>query len=177
MKSRYTTSTPRSGQFRKPGEPPVWSQSPGQGFAPLSYTVKKQTHGSKCYATNLWNLRWLSKHRYYLYGGQKQEDQDQGITDMHVLTMPTFLWTKIRVPTESNNNTYTRSHTCHAIGGQLLVIGGWAPGDYLYPEVDCQRDIINIFNLNIPAVRSPFPVDVLPALNCFYITAGYRFRP
>ncbi|KAI5799808.1 hypothetical protein EDC01DRAFT_764906 [Geopyxis carbonaria] len=97
---------------------------------------------------------------YYIYGGQlRRDNQTQGVDDIYVLTIPSFIWTKISVPGfpgASVQDTWTRSHTCHAIGGQLLIVGGWPPGSRLESNVKCQKDLVSIFNLNNPGWLGEF---------------------
>ena len=68
------------------------------------------------------------EHTYdiWMHGGQRLDDQNQGVEEIYVLSMPSFTWTKITTAGLRNYNLI-RSHTCHAVGGQLLVIGGYPP--------------------------------------------------
>lgn len=63
----------------------------------------------------------------WIHGGQQVGDnQNEGVEEIYVLSMPSFMWTKVETTLPQTN--LIRSHTCHAVGGQLLIFGGWPTG-------------------------------------------------
>lgn len=66
-------------------------------------------------------------------------------------------WTKVPVP---NGDSHLRSHSCHAIGSQLLVVGGYLPGFRVEPDVECSTELIRVFDMNGIIVRqTPVPTS------------------
>lgn len=64
-------------------------------------------------------------------------------------------WTKVHI---TYGQYHLRSHSCHAIGSQLLIVGGYPPGFYVDPSVSCSTELIQIFDMNEISVRqSPIP--------------------
>lgn len=64
-------------------------------------------------------------------------------------------WTKVAVP---QGEYHMRSHSCHAIGSQLLIVGGYPPGFSVDPSVACSTELIRVFDMNKISVRqSPVP--------------------
>ena len=54
------------------------------------------------------------------------------------------------------NQTYLRGHTCHAVGNQLLLLGGGSPGKGVDPLMSCNPRLLNIIDMNNPqGVGSP----------------------
>jgi len=91
----------------------------------------------------------------WVYGGQlPREGQLQGVGDAWVLSMPSFTWTRVEIPMTSLVNI--RSMNCHAVGGQLLVVGGFPPGNFLEPNTTCDREMIKVLNLNGPSWESTY---------------------
>jgi len=85
----------------------------------------------------------------WIYGGQSSEDPDDQnkvlLSDMWVLTMPAFVW--IKVPKVAGDDL-RRSHTCHAAGRQMLILGGYPPGHYTDPNATCDTQLIQMFDLS-----------------------------
>lgn len=67
-------------------------------------------------------------------------------------------WTKVGVP---QGEYHIRSHSCHAIGSQLLVVGGYPPGFKIEPNVTCSNELIRVFDMNTISVRTPIPAEVI----------------
>jgi len=65
------------------------------------------------------------------------------VQDVFVLTMPSFIWVKIQIPSEG----YSRTHSCEVVGSQLLVVGGYPPGP-IETNATCVKELIRIFDLN-----------------------------
>lgn len=69
-----------------------------------------------------------------------------GQTDMALLRCS---WTKVKVAQGEN---HIRTHTCHAIGSQLLVVGGYPPGFTVEPDVPCANELIRVLDMNTLSV-------------------------
>lgn len=68
-------------------------------------------------------------------------------------------WTKVGVP---QGEYHTRSHSCHALGSQLLVVGGYPPGFAVEPDVACSNELIRVFDMNEISVRQTLiPAEVI----------------
>ncbi|KAI5806398.1 hypothetical protein DFH27DRAFT_547891 [Peziza echinospora] len=92
-------------------------------------------------------------YELYVYGGQQVEDSRLGVDDIWALTMPAFVWIKIPIP---NNFYKTRSHTCHAIGKNLVILGGTNPGTSVNQATPCDQSFVKIWNLNEPGWINEF---------------------
>lgn len=46
-----------------------------------------------------------------------------------------------------------RAHTCHAVGGQMIVLGGYPPGVNVNVTAPCDKYLIQVFDLNKMSVR------------------------
>lgn len=75
----------------------------------------------------------------YMYGGQSIFN-DVPFDDIWILSLPTFTW--IQVPSPLNNPPGRTGHTCHAIGSEMLVLGGWTADDV------CEVADIHVFNMS-----------------------------
>lgn len=91
---------------------------------------------------NTWHL--------WMYGGQKLSDQNEGVSDVYVLNMPSFIWTKVETTLPSTN--LIRSHTCHAVGGQLLIVGGHPPAVNISINTACDSEYIKILRIGEESV-------------------------
>ena len=80
----------------------------------------------------------------WLHGGQRMSDFS-GVPDIYVLSMPSFIWTKLS--TDSPQTNEIRSHTCHALGGQLLVVGGYPAGTSLGANASCDAQYLKVLNI------------------------------
>jgi len=78
----------------------------------------------------------------WMHGGQRLTNQAEGVTEIYVLSMPSFTWTQVNTAFPSNN--LIRSHTCHAVGGQLVIVGGYPPGIVVESNVTCDPDYIKV---------------------------------
>ena len=47
-----------------------------------------------------------------------------------------------------------RAHTCHAVGSQMIVLGGYPPGETVDPTVECDSNFIKVFDLSNEQVRT-----------------------
>jgi len=45
-----------------------------------------------------------------------------------------------------------RSHTCNAVGSQLLIIGGYPPSAQVDVNVSCDPELIKVLDMNTMAV-------------------------
>ena len=69
-----------------------------------------------------------STQNIYMYGGQSPLPLDQ-FSDMWILTLPSFMW--VQVNQTGIHKPHGRSmHTCHAIGSQMVVVGGYQGEDH-----------------------------------------------
>ena len=59
----------------------------------------------------------------------------------------------IKLPNVAGNDR-RRSQTCHAVGSQMLVLGGYPPGVYVDPTEPCDDTFIKVFDLNEQSVRT-----------------------
>ena len=50
-----------------------------------------------------------------------------------------FIWTKIETALATQN--LIRSHICRAVGGQLLIIGGYPPGQVIPRDAPCDSEL------------------------------------
>lgn len=98
--------------------------------------------------SNTWDL--------WVYGGQKAEDPEKGANDIWVLTMPSFMW--IKIP-NTFDNIEVRGHTCHAVGNQLLVLGGYPPSFRVDPNEECETRLMRIFDMTEKSWKSHFKTD------------------
>src|SRR5690606_2320279 len=92
----------------------------------------------------------------WIYGGQKADDPEKGANDIWVLTMPAFIWVKI---TNAIDNFELRGHTCHAIGNQLVVLGGYTPGFRVDPTEVCDSRFMRVFDMTEMSWTSSFKKD------------------
>ena len=58
----------------------------------------------------------------------------------------------IKVPNVAGDDL-RRAHTCHALGSQMIVLGGYPPGEYVDPRVQCESNFIRVFDLSTEQVR------------------------
>ena len=95
---------------------------------------------------NTWDL--------WVHGGQQLgANSTEGVDDIWVLSMPSFTW--VRLPTVVPRENRLRSHKCHAVGGQLLLVGGYPPEDDLdKDDPPCDPFIVKVLDMNavIPEV-------------------------
>ncbi|KAI9674493.1 MAG: hypothetical protein M1817_001831 [Caeruleum heppii] len=119
----------------------------------------------------------------WIYGGQRIRNESLGVDDIWVLSMPSFIWTRISVPL-SSGTTGTRGHTCHAIGNQMLVVGGWPPGATVSPTAPCDRQLVKVFDFTLltwvrqftigTIYKTPSPIITNAELDTLNRRAPYR---
>lgn len=64
-------------------------------------------------------------------------------------------WTKVSIPF---GNSHPRDHTCHAVGEQLFIVGGYPPGEVVDETAPCDNQLVKVFNMRNPGVSmSPAP--------------------
>lgn len=81
----------------------------------------------------------------WVHGGQKLTPQAEGVEEIYVLSMPSFIWTQVTTTLPQTN--LIRSHTCHAVGGQLLIVGGYPTGVEVESNVTCDPEYIKVLNI------------------------------
>ena len=84
---------------------------------------------------NTWQL--------YLLGGQSTEDPHDGPADIWVLSIPAMMWIQIPNPFD---NVRLKSQTCHAVGGSILMMGGYPPSPPGNPDLGCDTRFVRIFD-------------------------------
>ena len=47
-----------------------------------------------------------------------------------------------------------RAHTCHVVGSQMIVLGGYPPGQAVDPRVECDSNFIKVFDLSNESVST-----------------------
>jgi hypothetical protein len=94
----------------------------------------------------------------WLYGGKSVDNPSEGVNDIFVLSMPSFIWVRIEPEGTALGQEQLRSHTCHAVGSQLVIVGGGWPKDNNWqvdPRGECTGSLINVLNMNEPDGVSP----------------------
>jgi len=81
------------------------------------------------------------------------EPLGQAAPDAWVLTMPSFIWTRVDIP---ESMVRMRSHTCNAVGSQLLIIGGYPPSAQVEKDAPCDPELIKVLNMNDMAWSSRY---------------------
>src|SRR5579859_3838192 len=78
----------------------------------------------------------------YMYGGQNVRDPlpRKQYNDIWILSLPSFTW--VQVGSTSGNPPGRSGHTCHAVGGQMVVVGG-----YVGADVQCDTPGIYVFDM------------------------------
>jgi Kelch motif len=110
----------------------TWSKQTTSGAAPEQRVNLCAVLGSNQSSQNI-----------YIYGGQDVYDAAPRpqYNDVWILALPSFTWIEVG---EMNGNPAGRSgHTCHAIGGQMVVIGG-----YLGANTTCDTPGIYVFDMS-----------------------------
>lgn len=78
----------------------------------------------------------------YLYGGRGPGQQF--FDDIHVLSLPSFTWTKLY---EGNSPRF--AHTCHRVGSRtMLTVGGSNSFKLQEGPCDPQRKGVNVFDMS-----------------------------
>jgi len=91
-----------------------------------------------------------------MYGGQNISDVNPRpqYDDMWVLALPSFTWVQV---TEKSGNPAGRSaHTCVAVGGQMVVVGGNLG---VVSETQCDSPGIYVFDMSRLEWQSSFDVE------------------
>lgn len=81
----------------------------------------------------------------WVHGGMLMEPLGDAAPDTWVLTMPSFIWTRVEMP---DSMVRMRSHTCNAVGSQLLIIGGYPPSAQVDANVSCDPELIKVLDMN-----------------------------
>ncbi|CUS07228.1 unnamed protein product [Tuber aestivum] len=107
-----------------------------KGEAPITRT---RFCGQTVYSdeTKTWEL--------WVHGGMLMEPLGEAAPDAWVLTMPSFIWTRVEVP---DSMVRMRSHTCNAVGSQLLIIGGYPPSAQVEKDAPCDSELIKVLDMN-----------------------------
>ena len=58
----------------------------------------------------------------------------------------------VKVPNAAGNDR-RKGHTCHAVGSQMMVLGGYPPGVGVDPTAPCDENLIKVFDLSHESVR------------------------
>ncbi|KAF3920825.1 hypothetical protein ABW20_dc0110409 [Dactylellina cionopaga] len=96
-----------------------------------------------------------SSHNIYLYGGASTPSSSgshpNGFDDVYILSIPSFVWTKYW-PSDNENSRPHNMLSCNAIhGSQMLIIGGYFPGDA--PNECDVIDQAGVHNLDLSGVN------------------------
>jgi len=81
----------------------------------------------------------------WVHGGMLMEPLGEAAPDAWVLTMPSFIWARVEIP---DSMVRMRSHTCNAVGSQLLIIGGYPPSVKVEKDAPCDSEIIKVLDMN-----------------------------
>jgi len=81
------------------------------------------------------------------------EPLGEAVPDAWVLTMPSFIWTRVQIP---ESMARMRSHTCNAVGSQLLIIGGYPPSAQVEKDAPCDSELIKVLDMNAMTWSSHF---------------------
>ena len=87
-----------------------------------------------------------STYDLWVHGGQRLSEQSEGVAEIYVLSMPSFTWTQVNTAYPQNN--LIRSHTCHTVGGQLIIVGGYPTGIEVESNVTCDPDYIKVLAIS-----------------------------
>ncbi|KAI9891894.1 MAG: hypothetical protein M1814_002279 [Vezdaea aestivalis] len=101
---------------------------------------------------NTWDL--------WIFGGQRLIDGGLPTDDLWVLSMPSFVWSRISVP-QSGFPVTTRSPTCNAVGQQLLIFGGYPPGAVVLENATCDSEYLKIFDMSDPGWKSSYKINTV----------------
>lgn len=116
----------------------------------------------------------------WVYGGQQFLDPTKGVNDIWILSMPAFMFASfplstplviwanmfmsffrwIQIP-NIPDNIDTIGHTCHAIGQQMLIIGGIPPTTKVAAETECSPKLLRLFNMHTKEVSASILVAIL----------------
>lgn len=90
----------------------TWSKKPTSGTPPLSRV-------NPCAVL-------ASNNAIYMYGGQNVSDPvpRPQLNDLWILTVPDFTWVPIPSADLGNAPLGRSQHTCHVVGGEMVVVGG-----------------------------------------------------
>ncbi|KEF55831.1 uncharacterized protein A1O9_08582 [Exophiala aquamarina CBS 119918] len=122
----------------------------------------------------------------WVHGGQRPTENETATTAIYVLSMPSFIWKRMEPLFPELNEI--RSHTCHAVGDQLLIVGGYPAGqtvlrdtyiDDQYIKVLKIGDTLNWADTYQPGTTYQTPDDVQRAARGqepFYPWADDRLR-
>ncbi|KAK5046741.1 hypothetical protein LTR84_007502 [Exophiala bonariae] len=81
----------------------------------------------------------------WVHGGQRPTEDETATTAIYVLSMPSFTWKRV-VPLFPELNEL-RSHTCHAVGDQLLIVGGYPTGQTVLRETSIDDQYIKVLRI------------------------------
>ncbi|KAG0636096.1 hypothetical protein HOY80DRAFT_386830 [Tuber brumale] len=81
----------------------------------------------------------------WIHGGMLMEPLGEAVPDAWILTMPSFIWTRVQIP---ESMARMRSHTCNAVGSQLLILGGYPPSAQVEQDAPCDSELIKVLDMN-----------------------------
>ena len=76
--------------------------------------------------------------------------------DLIIAQLVQCRWTRVPLVPEHNNSN-TRSHTCHAVGSQLLIVGGYPLVEEVDREAPCEKEFVKVLELSDVGVCSVLP--------------------
>ncbi|KAH0612767.1 uncharacterized protein H6S33_009147 [Morchella sextelata] len=91
--------------------------------------------------TNTWEV--------WIHGGMSMDGESGGIDE---------IWTKVPIPF---GNSHLRGHTCHAVGEQLLIVGGYPPGEVVDEAAPCDNQLVKVFNMRNPGWKSRYELNTV----------------
>ncbi|KAI0395842.1 hypothetical protein F5Y17DRAFT_167977 [Xylariaceae sp. FL0594] len=100
-----------------------------------------------------------SSFNIYMYGGQNllPVGHQTQYTDVWILTIPSFTWIKVDVPSD-NEPAARAGHSCAPRDGQIVVVGG-----YISDEKKCESPGIYAFDASKLSWKSSFDAGDHPA--------------
>ncbi|KXL50434.1 MAG: hypothetical protein FE78DRAFT_66874, partial [Acidomyces sp. 'richmondensis'] len=87
-----------------------------------------------------------SNYNIYLYGGRGPDNVFYD--DVYVLSVPSFIWTKVYGPGMSPRY----GHTCHVVGRQMITVGGGSPWFASDPQSYCDWEEKGIAVLDMSSI-------------------------
>ncbi|KAI5845045.1 hypothetical protein DFP73DRAFT_526511 [Morchella snyderi] len=91
--------------------------------------------------TNTWEV--------WIHGGMSMDGTSGGVDE---------IWTRVSIPFGSS---HLRGHTCHAVGEQLLIVGGYPPGEFVDEAAPCDDQLVKVFNMRNPGWKSRYELNTV----------------
>ncbi|KAJ6065866.1 hypothetical protein N7444_001519 [Penicillium canescens] len=156
----YPSGLSKAQQKQNAEEDPSFMQEiPIYDIASQSWYVQNTTGdipslGRTMFCSTLASASDGSSHNIYIYGGYDGQDgENVPYDDVYVLSLPSFIWTKVY----NGSSTHGRSgHRCFRVfPDQMLVMGG----RFRDPSLCVEGGIVQIFNLNTMRFQPKYAPD------------------